>query len=73
MAGIQVFGRAFGRALRQEFQASQQAAQRAGGGREGTKRAASDTLSGMTIQVKGIYLYVRHSRDAFMFRFITFL
>ncbi|XP_064609802.1 mitochondrial import inner membrane translocase subunit tim16-B-like [Liolophura sinensis] len=50
VAGIQVFGRAFGRALKQEFQASQQAAQRAGGGREGTKRAASDTLSGMTIQ-----------------------
>ena len=51
MAGSQVVGRAFVRALRQEFAASQQAAQRAGGGRQGTKRAAADTVTGMTLQV----------------------
>lgn len=38
------------RALRQEFAASQQAAQQAGGGRQGNRRAAADTVTGMTLQ-----------------------
>ncbi|KAK7096724.1 mitochondrial import inner membrane translocase subunit Tim16-like isoform X1 [Littorina saxatilis] len=50
MAGTQVVGRAFMRALRQEFAASQQAAQKAGGGKQGTRRAAADTVQGMTLQ-----------------------
>ncbi|XP_076468353.1 mitochondrial import inner membrane translocase subunit tim16-like [Babylonia areolata] len=50
VAGTQVVGRAFMRALRQEFAASQQAAQRAGGGKQGTRRAAADTATGMTLQ-----------------------
>ena len=51
VAGTQVVGRAFIRALRQEFAASQQAAQRAGGGKQGSRRAAADTVTGMTLQV----------------------
>lgn len=58
MAGSQVVGRAFMRALRQEFQASQQAAQRAGGGKQGSRRAATDTISGMTLQVNFEKKYV---------------
>ncbi|KAK7467871.1 hypothetical protein BaRGS_00036908 [Batillaria attramentaria] len=50
VVGSQVVGRAFMRALRQEFAASQQAAQKAGGGKQGTRRAAADTVSGMTLQ-----------------------
>lgn len=50
VAGTQVVGRAFMRALRQEFAASQQAAQQAGGGRQGSRRAANDTVTGMTLQ-----------------------
>ncbi|KAL8609285.1 hypothetical protein ACOMHN_044043 [Nucella lapillus] len=50
VAGTQVVGRAFMRALRQEFNTSQQAAQSAGGGRQGTRRAAADTATGMTMQ-----------------------
>lgn len=46
-----MIGRAFVRALRQEFQASQQAAQGAGGGRQGARRAAADTITGMSLQV----------------------
>ena len=56
VAGTQVVGRAFVRALRQEFAASQQAAQRAGGGKQGSRRAAADTVTGMTLQV----LFMRH-------------
>ena len=52
VAGTQVVGRAFMRALRQEFAASQQAAQRAGGGKQGSRRAAADTVQGMTLQVR---------------------
>ncbi len=51
LAGTQVVGRAFARALKQEYAASQQAAQRAGGGKQGARRAAADTVTGMTLQV----------------------
>uniref|UniRef100_A0A0B7AJE5 Presequence translocated-associated motor subunit PAM16 n=1 Tax=Arion vulgaris TaxID=1028688 RepID=A0A0B7AJE5_9EUPU len=50
IAGTQVVGRAFARALKQEYAASQQAAQNAGGGRHGARKAAADTVSGMTLQ-----------------------
>ncbi|GFN79382.1 mitochondrial import inner membrane translocase subunit tim16 [Plakobranchus ocellatus] len=48
--GTQVVGKAFARAVRQEFAASQQAAQNASKGRHGTRKAAADTVSGMTLQ-----------------------
>ena len=51
VAGSQVVGRAFVRALRQEFAASQQAAQQSGGGKQGSRRAAADSVTGMTLQV----------------------
>ncbi|CAL1529114.1 unnamed protein product [Lymnaea stagnalis] len=50
IAGTQVVGRAFARAVKQEYAASQQAAKNAGGGRHGTRKAAADTVSGMTLQ-----------------------
>ncbi|XP_059152394.1 mitochondrial import inner membrane translocase subunit Tim16-like isoform X3 [Physella acuta] len=50
LAGTQVVGRAFARAVKQEYAASQQAAKNAGGGRHGARKAAADTVSGMTLQ-----------------------
>lgn len=48
--GAQVVGRAFARALRQEIAASQEAAKRAGGGAEGTRRAAANASTGLTLE-----------------------
>lgn len=48
--GAQVVGRAFARALKQEIAASQEAAKRAGGGPEGTRRAAANASTGLTIE-----------------------
>ncbi|XP_044003123.1 mitochondrial import inner membrane translocase subunit Tim16-like [Aphidius gifuensis] len=48
--GSQVVGRAFARALRQEIAASQEAAKRAGGGAQGTKRAATNARTGIDIK-----------------------
>ncbi|OWF41868.1 mitochondrial import inner membrane translocase subunit TIM16-like [Mizuhopecten yessoensis] len=50
LAGAQVVGKAFGRALQSEIRASQQAAQRHGGGKEGRRKAAADTSTGMSLQ-----------------------
>ena len=51
VAGSQVVGRAFVRALKQEYNASQHAAKEAGAGRQGARKAAADTYTGMTLQV----------------------
>lgn len=48
--GAQVVGRAFTRALKQEIAASQEAAKRAGGGPEGTRRAAANASTGVTLE-----------------------
>ena len=56
VAGSQVVGRAFVRALKQEYAASQQAAKQAGGGKQGARRAAADTSTGMTLQVFSVTL-----------------
>lgn len=48
--GAQVVGRAFARALKQEIAASQEAAKRAGGGVEGTRRAAVNASTGLTLE-----------------------
>ncbi|CAH0678057.1 unnamed protein product [Spodoptera exigua] len=48
--GAQVVGRAFARALKQEIAASQEAAKRAGGGAEGTRRAAANASTGLTLE-----------------------
>ncbi|XP_078682831.1 mitochondrial import inner membrane translocase subunit TIM16-like [Branchiostoma floridae x Branchiostoma belcheri] len=48
--GVQVVGRAFSKALRQEFQNAQRAQQADGGGRQGAKRAASDSMMGISVQ-----------------------
>ena len=50
VAGSQVVGRAFVRALKQEYNASQHAAKEAGAGRQGARKAAADTYTGMTLQ-----------------------
>ncbi|XP_063221241.1 mitochondrial import inner membrane translocase subunit Tim16-like [Bacillus rossius redtenbacheri] len=49
-SNIMVVGRAFTRALRQEFAASEQAARRAGGGDQGTSRAAENARTGITVE-----------------------
>ncbi|XP_029654169.1 mitochondrial import inner membrane translocase subunit Tim16 [Octopus sinensis] len=49
VAGAQIVGRAFTAALRQELRTSQQNAQRSGGGRRGTRRAADDNVTGITL------------------------
>ena len=54
VAGSQVVGRAFVRALKQEYNASQHAAKEAGAGRQGARKAAADTYTGMTLQVIAI-------------------
>ena len=53
VAGAQIVGRAFTRAVQQEIQASQQAARarQQQGGASGTRRAAADALTGMSVQV----------------------
>lgn len=56
IAGGRIVGQAFTRALKQEYEASQRAAQRAGGGQQGRKSAANDTLTGMSLQVYVISL-----------------
>ncbi|XP_072171210.1 mitochondrial import inner membrane translocase subunit Tim16-like [Diadema setosum] len=61
--GGQVVARAFTKALRQEIQASQQAAQRAGGGKQGAKAAAADSLTGMTLEEAQKILNVRDLAD----------
>ncbi|XP_013189970.1 mitochondrial import inner membrane translocase subunit Tim16 [Amyelois transitella] len=48
--GAQVVGRAFARALKQEIAASQEAAKRAGGGAQGTRRAAANASTGLTLE-----------------------
>lgn len=48
--GAQVVGRAFARALKQEIAASQEAAKRAGGGPQGTRRAAANASTGLTLE-----------------------
>jgi len=48
--GGQVIGRAFAKALKQEYAASQEAARRAGGGRQGSNRAAANARTGMTLE-----------------------
>ncbi|KAI5645826.1 pam16 domain-containing protein [Phthorimaea operculella] len=48
--GAQVVGRAFARALKQEIAASQEAAKRAGGGAEGSRRAAANASTGLTLE-----------------------
>lgn len=48
--GAQVVGRAFTRAVKYEYAASQQAAKKAGGGKEGAKSAATNSIMGMTVQ-----------------------
>lgn len=48
--GTQVVAKAFARALRQEIAASQEAAKRAGGGAQGTKRAAANARTGIDIK-----------------------
>lgn len=50
VTGVQVVGKAFARALRQEIAASQEAAKRAGGGQQGTKRAAANASTGLTLE-----------------------
>ena len=52
VAGVRIVGRAFTKAVKQEYQASQAAASARSGNRgAGTKRAAADAYTGMTIQV----------------------
>lgn len=51
IGSAQIVGRAFTRAVREEFRTSQQAAERAGGGRQGARRVANDSITGMTLQV----------------------
>lgn len=51
IGGAQVVARAFTRAVQEEFRSSQQAAQKAGGGRQGARRAANDSATGITLQV----------------------
>lgn len=48
--GAQVVGKAFARALKQEIAASQEAAKRAGGGPQGTRRAAANAATGLTLE-----------------------
>lgn len=48
--GAQVVGRAFARALKQEIAASQEAAKRAGGGPEGSRRAAANASTGLSLE-----------------------
>lgn len=62
VAGAQVVGRAFVRAVRQEFQASQQAAE-ARSGKQGTKRAATDALTGLSLQEAKQILNVKDIND----------
>jgi len=52
VAGVQIVGRAFVKALQSEVRASQQAAHaRSSGGRTNIRSAATDALTGMTLQV----------------------
>ncbi|XP_048243582.1 mitochondrial import inner membrane translocase subunit tim16-B-like isoform X1 [Haliotis rufescens] len=63
VAGTQVVGRAFARALKQEYAASQQAAQKAGGGKQGARRAAADTATGMSLQEAKQILHISEITD----------
>jgi import inner membrane translocase subunit TIM16 len=48
--GTQVVGRAFAKALKQEYAASQEAARRAGGGQRGANSAATNAVTGITLE-----------------------
>lgn len=50
IVGAQVVGRAFTQALRQEFQSGAAAQRASKGAQEGTKRAAANSISGITLQ-----------------------
>ncbi|XP_072040314.1 mitochondrial import inner membrane translocase subunit tim16-B-like [Amphiura filiformis] len=56
--GAQVVGRAFTRAVKYEYAVSQQAAKKAGGGKEGAKSAATNSIMGMTLQEAQQILHV---------------
>ena len=53
-------GRAFSRALRQEISASQQAAKARQNAKDGSRSAAQNAISGMTLQVSEQYIGVRN-------------
>jgi len=56
VAGAQIVGRAFVKALQSELRSSQQAAQaRSSAGRTNFRSAATDALSGMTLQVSSYF------------------
>jgi len=60
VAGMQIVGRAFIKAVQTEMRSSQQAAQaRSSSGKTNMRSAATDALSGMTLQVLSLSLY-RH-------------
>lgn len=63
IGGAQIVGRAFTRAVREEFRTSQQAAERAGGGRQGARRVANDSITGMTLQEAKQILNVTEPHD----------
>ncbi|XP_048779177.1 mitochondrial import inner membrane translocase subunit Tim16-like [Ostrea edulis] len=63
IGGAQVVARAFTRAVQEEFRSSQQAAQKAGGGRQGARRAANDSATGITLQEAKQILNVSNSED----------
>ncbi|XP_022325599.1 mitochondrial import inner membrane translocase subunit Tim16-like [Crassostrea virginica] len=63
IGGVQIVARAFTRAVQEEFKASQQAAQRAGGGRQGARRVANDSITGMTLQEAKQILNVNNPND----------
>lgn len=50
IVGAQVVGRAFSQALRQEFQSGAAAQRASKGAQEGAKRAAANSVSGLTLQ-----------------------
>lgn len=50
IVGAQVVGRAFTQALRQEFQSGAAAQKASKGAQEGAKRAAANSVSGITVQ-----------------------
>jgi len=58
VAGMQIVGRAFIKAVQTEMRSSQQAAQaRSSSGKTNIRSAATDALSGMTLQVVFVSLY----------------
>ena len=51
VTGVSIVSRAFSRALRQEILASQQAAKARQNAKDGSRSAAQNAISGMTLQV----------------------